>query len=164
MHELKFDRWTLHVDPVATALAYESISPGPEDCGCDECRNFAAQRERIYPREFLELCARLGIPPGKEGEVYGCGGGQDGRHFYGGWFHFVGSVENRAELDFGRSRGNGSRHVLAMGPARLPRPAPEAEGDDGGAATQHRRGVGRACDGRVLGVRLVCSPLDREAA
>ena len=93
MTELRFDRWLLRIDPAATAGAFARIGPGPETCGCSGCRNFAAVRRRVYPPEFMELCGRLGVPPGRECEVYHVYRRPDGAHFYGGWIHFVGSVQ-----------------------------------------------------------------------
>ncbi len=93
MEQVRFDEWLLQVDRAATEQAYQLIAPGPETCGCAACRNFVAVRARLYPPEFRQLCARLGIQVGTEREVYDCGRTQDGRQLYGGWFHFVGRIE-----------------------------------------------------------------------
>ena len=49
-------------------------------------------RSEAFPREFMELLGELGIPPVSEVEVYHNARLENGRHSYGGWFHFVGRV------------------------------------------------------------------------
>jgi len=62
-------------------------------CGCVHCRNFAAQRDTVYPHEFRTLLTLLGIDPSKEGEVYDKVGPFDVRlRPTGGWFYFVGQL------------------------------------------------------------------------
>jgi hypothetical protein len=46
----------------------------------------------------LEVLSSLGIDPQKEGEVYHLGRKSRGRHSYGGWFHFVGSLETTGDF------------------------------------------------------------------
>ena len=55
--------------------------------------NFIAQREQSYPREVLDLLARLGIDYRREAEVYHLARLPSGMHQYGGWFHSAGSFE-----------------------------------------------------------------------
>ena|ERR1019366_885880 len=64
-----------------------------EVCGCRDCRNFAAARNRIYPTEVVALMQRLGINPRHETEIYHMGRLSPGQHLYGGFFHFVGMIE-----------------------------------------------------------------------
>jgi hypothetical protein len=67
-------------------------------CGCVHCRNFAAQRETIYPHAFLALLGKLGINPNEEGEIYDAVGPFDWRSRpTGGWFYFVGEVVEKGE-------------------------------------------------------------------
>ena len=88
-----FGRWTLASDSDATISAHSAMSLGsPEECGCTHCQNFAAQRPQIYPPAVLGLFGRLGIPRDHEAEIYHLLRLETGRHFYGGWFHFVGSI------------------------------------------------------------------------
>ncbi len=95
MQKLEFRRWVISYDPEATRRAYEAISFGsPEQCGCTDCRNFAAAREVIYTRGVLSVLDRLGIDQRKEAEIYYGGPIGGGRHVYAGWFHFVGSIES----------------------------------------------------------------------
>ncbi len=95
MERLEVGRWVIHCDAEATRHAYRTVPYGaPEDCGCDDCRNFAAVRHLIYTPEMVALLDQLGIDQRKEAEIYYGGPGGDGRHAYGGWFHFVGAIES----------------------------------------------------------------------
>jgi hypothetical protein len=93
MVELRLgDQVFLH-DREATLAAYALLERGYADiCGCEGCRNFAAQRATVYPPDFLALLDRLGIDPLKEGEAVHYGGVPPGLHAYGGWFYFIGSL------------------------------------------------------------------------
>lgn len=89
-----FGEWRFTVDREATAAAYARAGLGGSDtCSCSSCRNFAVARERVYPPNFLALLASLGIDSCKDGEVYHNARLSPGRHHYGGWFHFVGSLD-----------------------------------------------------------------------
>lgn len=93
METLRVGRWEISCDPEATRNAYVSIlRGGPEECGCEGCRNFAAARSQAYPPKVLALFEALGIPPDREVEVCHFGRLAPGKHLYGGWFHFVGSI------------------------------------------------------------------------
>ena len=84
-YEIEFDR-------DATAACYARIRvPGPEACGCAECRNWVAAREHVLPREFRELLSQFGIPISGEIEVSECPG-QSQPHLYGGWYFVVGRI------------------------------------------------------------------------
>jgi hypothetical protein len=94
MNIVRFGRWTLRCDSLATAQAYHAITQGaPERCGCDPCKNFAAQRQSLYPDTVAALLKQLGINPGREAETYHNARMPSGLHLYGGWFHFVGSIQ-----------------------------------------------------------------------
>jgi hypothetical protein len=45
----------------------------------------------------IALFEKLGIPPNREVEVYHMARLTSGRHLYGGWFHFVGSILSGGE-------------------------------------------------------------------
>jgi len=95
---IRFGRWELEADPEATRKAYANVpKSGPEECPCEPCKNFIAARERVYPAEVLALFEKLGIPFGREAEVYHMARMESGKHFYGGWFHFVGSILSGAD-------------------------------------------------------------------
>lgn len=98
MELIRFGRWEISCDPDATRKAYSAIPKGsPEECGCDPCLNFAAARAQVYSTETLALFKELGISPVSEAEIYHLGRLESGEHFYGGWFHFVGSIVSGAD-------------------------------------------------------------------
>ena len=66
----------------------------PESCGCRDCLDFAAARNRIYPAEVLTLFNQLGIDPRHESEIWHLGRLKPGLHLYGGFFHFLGTIES----------------------------------------------------------------------
>jgi hypothetical protein len=93
MRTLSFARWSLSSDMESTKERYVGLSTGaPEECGCEPCRNFAAQRTGVYPAAVLELFESLGIEANREAETYHMARLKSGKHLYGGWFHFVGSI------------------------------------------------------------------------
>jgi hypothetical protein len=100
-----FGEWRYTVDSVATREAYSrEPAGGAATCSCIGCRNFAAARARILPDSFVQFLSSLGIDPTKEAEAYHCGRKGPSQHSYGGWYHFVGSLEvtgNLAHVDFG---------------------------------------------------------------
>ena len=86
--------WKLHCDVKATRAAYEQIKTGyAEICRCDHCLNWIEVRDRAFPKNVLEAFEKLGIDYRKEPEVAHVYRVKQGRHFYMGWFHFMGSVE-----------------------------------------------------------------------
>jgi hypothetical protein len=89
-----FGQCTYTCNREATVAAYRSIEHGgSETCRCHGCRNFARVRGRVFPTEFLALLDELGIDARKDAETYQLGQVSPGRHWYGGWFHFVGVLE-----------------------------------------------------------------------
>lgn len=82
----------INYDLEKTKTCYRAMESGDaERCGCSYCKNFAAQRTSVYPKDFRLLLDQLGIDPDKEGEVYELG--PDGsQRLYGGWFYFVGDL------------------------------------------------------------------------
>jgi hypothetical protein len=93
MESIRFGRWELMCDPELTRKSYASVTVGgPEECGCDPCLNFIAARQHTYQSVVLELFDKLGIFCEREVEIYHMARLKPGRHLYGGWFHFVGSI------------------------------------------------------------------------
>jgi hypothetical protein len=93
MESVRFGGWQLSCDPESTRKAYAAVQTGgPEECGCKPCLNFIAARYQIYDPDVLALLGRLGISPNREVEIYHMARLESGRHLYGGWFHFVGSI------------------------------------------------------------------------
>jgi hypothetical protein len=93
LETVRFRKWELTADPMATRDAYGAIDIGwPEYCGCVHCRNFAQARSTTYPAEALELMGHLGITPALEQEVLPVEPiGREG-YFYTGSFAFVGRL------------------------------------------------------------------------
>jgi len=95
MEVLNIGRWKLKCDAEATRRAFSGVLIGsPESCGCAECLNFAAARDRAYPPEALANFERLGVDHRKESEIWHTHRDELGLHHYGGFFHFVGSIES----------------------------------------------------------------------
>jgi hypothetical protein len=93
MELLELPGWRIEHDRSATAAAYARAPVnGPEMCGCDPCRNWAATRGRLLPEAFRGLLDRLGIPFDREAEIYHNCRLEAGLHSYGAWYHFVGKV------------------------------------------------------------------------
>jgi hypothetical protein len=92
MEELRLGDQLIRYDHEATVAAY-SAAPSSDRCGCVHCRNFAAQRDTVFPPEFRALLTLLGIDPNKEGALYDKVGPFDLRiRPTGGWFYFVGEL------------------------------------------------------------------------
>src|SRR5438045_2062129 len=90
---LHLGSWTIEYDAEATAKCVQAMGGGsPEECGCADCKRFAAARVRAYPARFVELLRTLGTEPTSESEIYYLGELSRGRHRYGGWFHVVGKL------------------------------------------------------------------------
>ena len=71
-----------------------------ETCDCSRCKNFAAQKENVFPAEFLGLLEGLGIDWTKEWEAfeYDWEEGNTAKPvLYGGWFLFVGRLVSGSE-------------------------------------------------------------------
>lgn len=89
-----FGLWQYSVDREATLAAYARVDRGGSDtCSCNGCRNFVVARARVFPVEFVQFLESLGVDPCKDGEVQHNARLALGRHAYGGWFHFVGSLD-----------------------------------------------------------------------
>ena len=94
-----FGEWLYTFDRDATVAAYARAPHGDAArCGCTYCMNFIAVRDVALPEDFRHFLQELGIDPKKEGEVYHDGRKEQGAHFYGGWYHFVGSLETTGDF------------------------------------------------------------------
>src|SRR5215204_3861594 len=88
------DEWKYHADRDATILAYGRTERGGADtCDCAGCRNFRAARGDCFTREYIALLGQLGIDPRKDAEVDHNARIAPGRHDYGGWYHFIGTLD-----------------------------------------------------------------------
>jgi hypothetical protein len=93
-----FGEWKYRADRDATILAYSQTERGGVDtCDCAGCRNFRVARSDCFPPEFIELLGQLGIDPRKDAEVYHNARIGPGRHYYGGWYHFIGTLDKGGE-------------------------------------------------------------------
>jgi hypothetical protein len=78
------------------ALYRQTITvPGADKCSCNSCKNFAAQRGKVLPEEFVQFLKELGVDPLKEWEAFDYD--FDARNplrlvLYGGWFLFAGEL------------------------------------------------------------------------
>jgi hypothetical protein len=95
---IEIGRWKIASDAESPRKAYAAtLMGGPEECGCRPCLNFAAQRDETYPPDVMQLFEQLGIAPNRETEIYHMARLESGKHLYGGWFHFVGSIISSAD-------------------------------------------------------------------
>jgi len=99
MYIAQIGRWKLQCDPEATREAFLRVTIGsPESCGCADCLNFAASRERVYPSLCLSIFNELGIDSHKESEIWHTHRDENGLHHYGGFFHFIGAIESGRDV------------------------------------------------------------------
>lgn len=78
------------------ALYRQTITvPGADRCTCIPCKNFAAQRGRVFDEEFCQFLRELGVDALKEWEAfdYNFDVKKPRKNLlYGGWFVFVGEL------------------------------------------------------------------------
>src|SRR5438270_8892412 len=95
--ELSVGQQKILFDRDATAALYrQTITiPGADSCSCTSCKNFAAQRAKVFPGEFIQFLIELGVDPFKEWEAFDYdfdARNPNGLVLYGGWFLFVGEL------------------------------------------------------------------------
>lgn len=99
MEIAQIGRWTIQCDPDATRQAFSRVPLGsPEACSCSDCLNFAASRVRAYPSEVLLIFDELGIDSRKESEIWHTHRDESGLHHYGGFFHFIGTIQSGRDV------------------------------------------------------------------
>lgn len=90
---LRILNWLVEVDREATLEVYRELSSGAKMCGCQGCRNFVRSRDRVFPKEFLDILEKLGIDYKKEVEVSDV---EDpafkDKVFFNGWYHACGRI------------------------------------------------------------------------
>ncbi len=96
-NELDVGQQKIVFDREATLALYRQtiMVPGADRCSCIGCKNFATQRGKVFPEEFLQFLIELGVDPLKEWEAfdYDFDPKKPGKHaLYGGWFLFVGEL------------------------------------------------------------------------
>ena len=90
---LNFREWQFEVDHEFTRQTYEKVTgSGADTCVCNDCKNYVAFRDRVFPDEVRKLFSVLGIDYRKEVEITTWEILANGLHHIGGWFHFKGKV------------------------------------------------------------------------
>ena len=90
---VKHKGWTFEVDKELTENTYVSISgSGADTCVCNDCKNYVAYRDKVFPKEIIDLFHELGIDYRKEAEITKWEIQSNGLHHIGGCFHFKGRV------------------------------------------------------------------------
>ncbi|MEI7732736.1 MAG: hypothetical protein WCO56_24400 [Verrucomicrobiota bacterium] len=90
--QLQIGGYKIEFDRDATAACYADVDiPGPEGCGCADCRNWIAGRVQVVTSELRHLLSQFGIPADGEIEVWECPG-LSRPHLYGGWYFIIGSI------------------------------------------------------------------------
>jgi len=89
---MKVSRWVVSPDIDATRSAYLQIEPGV-GCDCEPCLNFEKHGRNAFPEEIHRVFESLGIDYKKPAEIFHNGRLETGLHYYGGWYHFVGTLE-----------------------------------------------------------------------
>jgi len=90
---VKFQDWTFEVDKDLTKQTYENLSGSFTDtCICNDCKNYIAYRDLVFPEIVIDLFKDLGIDHRKEVEITPYETLPNGLHHIGGWFHFKGRV------------------------------------------------------------------------
>ena len=88
---LKFKDWTFEVDKELTEKTYNNTPNGGADtCVCNDCKNYVAYREKVFPKEILAFFNEVGIDFRKEVEITTWQVRSNGLYHIGGWFHFKG--------------------------------------------------------------------------
>jgi hypothetical protein len=95
--ELYVGQQKILFDREATVALYRQtiMIPGADQCSCIPCKNFAAQRERLFPEEFHLFLRELGVDPLKEWEAFDYNFDPKTPRknlLYGGWFLFAGEL------------------------------------------------------------------------
>lgn len=86
--------WGIEYDAVLTEQVYKCLASSPEECVCENCKNFLLARKNVYPENFKRMLEQLGIDYKKEIEICYFQRIRPGWHLYKGWFHFVGHIRN----------------------------------------------------------------------
>ncbi len=95
--ELHLGQQKILFDREATVALYQQtiVIPGADQCKCVPCKNFGAQRGKLFPEEFLLILEELGVDPLKEWEAFDYNFDPKTPRknlLYGGWFLFAGEV------------------------------------------------------------------------
>ena len=90
---VNYKDWIFEVNKQLTEDTYAKIMcSGSEGCDCDDCKNYLAFRDSVFPAEVHNLFNDLGIDYRKEVEILSYETLPNGLHCVGGWFHFKGRI------------------------------------------------------------------------
>lgn len=93
MEVVQFKNWKFEVDKTLTLETYTGVTnSGSTSCGCNDCKNYIANRESVFPEEVKDLFLNLGIDYNKEVEICSWQILPNGLHHIAGWFHFKGKI------------------------------------------------------------------------
>jgi hypothetical protein len=91
--KLKYRDWEFEVYRELTQQNYENIiGSGADGCECNDCKNYVAYRDNVFPDEIRQLFDSLGIDYKKEVEITSWEILPNGLHHIGGWFQFKGHI------------------------------------------------------------------------
>ena len=91
--KLKYKDWEFEVERELTIQTYEGVASGGSDtCICNDCKNYIATRDKVFPNDNLDLFEKLGKNYKKEVEISHWNKIENGLCHIGGWFHFKGKV------------------------------------------------------------------------
>ena len=91
--KIEYRDWEFEADQQGTKDAYKTVQKsGAEACGCNNCKNFVAARQEIFPQEVLDLIRQLGVDYQKEADASEMMVDDKGHHQYYGIFHFKGKM------------------------------------------------------------------------
>jgi hypothetical protein len=111
-----FREWLFAVDADRTISVHKQLEKGGADtCGCDNCKNYALQRDQVFPSEVRTLLANLGVDYRKEAEVSHFGRLNDGMHMYHGWFHFKGRIASGRDCTVPQGRDGYTVDTVRVG-------------------------------------------------
>ncbi len=106
MQTVALSKWAIDNEPDLTREAYALIEcGGAEDCGCEECFNFATTRHLVYSPEVLEFLDWLGIDPQLEAWARHESRLAAGRHRYTVSFYLVGRIARGPATTIARRNG-----------------------------------------------------------
>ena len=90
---LTYRDWTFEFDKQLTSDTYALVKDsGADSYICNDCKNYIAYRDKVFPVEILKLFTDIGIDYKKEVEIVSYETLPNGLHHIGGWFHFKGKV------------------------------------------------------------------------
>ena len=89
---VKFKDWEFEVNKDLTEKIYaKTLKSGADRCNCLDCKNYVEYREKVFPKEVIQLFNDLGVDYRKEVEIT-TWDNSNAICLIGGWFHFKGKV------------------------------------------------------------------------